>query len=198
MTVQVAVAGHPPMYTRGLAATLGDHGHRTDVPENLLDWARRPGPLVVFLALAQEEDWTMLRSLLTQRADAAVVGVIAEPGVRDVARAVIAGAVGVMPLDAEPATVGEVLHAALRGDSVVPVRVLRALAAGSAGPGRPVTEAEVGWLRELAAGTTVARLAEQAGYSERMMFRLLADVYTRLEVTTRTGALMRAREEGWL
>jgi DNA-binding NarL/FixJ family response regulator len=30
------------------------------------------------------------------------------------------------------------------------------------------------------------------------MFRLLADVYARLGVTSRTGALMRAREEGWL
>jgi hypothetical protein len=44
----------------------------------------------------------------------------------------------------------------------------------------------------------VARLAATVGYSERMMFRLLADLYARLGADNRTRALMRARDEGWL
>ena len=52
--------------------------------------------------------------------------------------------------------------------------------------------------RELAGGVTVAQLAAQVGYSERMMFRLLRELYDRLHVRGRTDALMLARERGWL
>jgi DNA-binding CsgD family transcriptional regulator len=45
---------------------------------------------------------------------------------------------------------------------------------------------------------TVRQLADRAGYSERMMFRLLRDLYDRLRVKGRTEALMLARERGWL
>ncbi|GAA2625854.1 response regulator transcription factor [Paractinoplanes durhamensis] len=198
MTVRVAVVGHLPMYARGLAATLADHGHPVDIPADVLAWARQAGDPVVFLTLAHESDWARLASLTKARADAVIVGVVADPGVRDLVRAVASGAVGVMPLDADPAAVGETLRAALGGRSLLPTDMLRALVSGSAGDDRPVTEAEVRWLRELADGTTVARLAEQAGYSERMMFRLLSGLYTRLGATNRTSALMRARDEGWL
>ena len=49
-----------------------------------------------------------------------------------------------------------------------------------------------------AGGSTVAALANQAGYSERAMFRLLHGLYQRLGVRTRTEALIRAHERGWL
>jgi DNA-binding NarL/FixJ family response regulator len=162
MTVQVAVASHLPMYTRGLVATLGDHGHVADATADVLEWARRRGPIVIFLALAHEEDWTVLHALLAVRADAAVVGVIADPDVRDFTRAVSAGAVGVMALDADSVLVVDVLHGAMRGQCVVPIGIMRSLAADAANAGRPVTEVEVTWLRKLAAGTTVAPLAKQA------------------------------------
>ena len=38
---------------------------------------------------------------------------------------------------------------------------------------------EVGWLRHLAAGETVAGPADRAGYPERMLFRLLAGAYAK-------------------
>jgi DNA-binding NarL/FixJ family response regulator len=63
---------------------------------------------------------------------------------------------------------------------------------------RPITADEIGWLRRLADGVTVADLAKQVGYSERMMFRLLASVYARLGVDNHTKATIRARDEGWL
>jgi DNA-binding NarL/FixJ family response regulator len=93
-----------------------------------------------------------------------------------------------------------VVRAAQDGHSRIPIGVLRSLVAGSSGDQtrRPISDSEVRWLRELASGTTVARLAEKVGYSERMMFRLLAELYTRLGVDSRTKALMRARDEGWL
>jgi DNA-binding NarL/FixJ family response regulator len=50
----------------------------------------------------------------------------------------------------------------------------------------------------LASGRTVSQLAEQSGYSERAMFRLLRKVYVRMQVRNRTEALLRARQQGWL
>jgi len=41
-------------------------------------------------------------------------------------------------------------------------------------------------------------IAERAGYSERMMFRLLRDLYQRWGVANRTEAIIHARDNGWL
>jgi DNA-binding NarL/FixJ family response regulator len=94
-------------------------------------------------------------------------------------------------------------EAAVNGHTLLPIGVLRALAS-SAAAGPIATDAqmpaprETEWLRQLAEGRSVARLANAAGYSERMMFRLLRELYDRLGVRSRTEALMRARERGWI
>jgi NarL family two-component system response regulator YdfI len=62
----------------------------------------------------------------------------------------------------------------------------------SAPPAQQVT-----WLRRLAAGWTVARLASDAGYSERAMYRLLHALYRQIGVHTRLEAIILAHEEGW-
>jgi DNA-binding NarL/FixJ family response regulator len=94
-----------------------------------------------------------------------------------------------------------VFSAAIRGQSLLPAEVVRALASpgptAERGQGAPSVR-EIEWLRELANGVTVARLAGRAGYSERAMFRLLRELYARLRVHNRTEALMLARERGWL
>jgi DNA-binding CsgD family transcriptional regulator len=56
----------------------------------------------------------------------------------------------------------------------------------------------IAWLRHLSEGRTVADLADSVGYSERMMYRLLANLYRRLGARSRTKALMLAQREGWL
>jgi DNA-binding NarL/FixJ family response regulator len=200
MPVRVAVVDRVPMYARGLAATISEHGSQADIPADLLEWARRPGDIVVFLALSQDADWQVLAGLLEMRSDAVVVGIVAAAGVHETVRAVASGAAGIMARHAGPATVSGVLCAALDGQSMVPVEVLRTLVAGSTvtSDQRPVSSDEIGWLRRLADGVTVAQLAEQVGYSERMMFRLLAALYKRLGAGNRTKALMRARDEGWV
>ena len=83
---------------------------------------------------------------------------------------------------------------AVAGFSVLPIAVVQALAAPHppVGTGPPPPAHELDWLRELAGGATVAQLAGRSGYSERAMFRLLRDLYRRLEVSSRTEALMLA------
>jgi DNA-binding NarL/FixJ family response regulator len=93
-----------------------------------------------------------------------------------------------------------VLVAAISGRSVLPVEVVRALTATGdvQRPDRIPPETEISWIRQLTQGLTVARLAERAGYSERMMFRLLRDLYQRWGVANRTEAIIHARDNGWL
>lgn len=64
--------------------------------------------------------------------------------------------------------------------------------------GPVVTAEEAEWLRRLARGATVARLADDVGYSERAMFRRLADLYVRLGVTGRAEAIISAERHGLL
>jgi DNA-binding NarL/FixJ family response regulator len=200
MTVRVAVADPLPMYARGLAVTLRGLGHAADVPSDLLGWARSADEVVVFLTVLGDADWALLAALLKIRADAVVVVVVTHPDVRHVIRAISSGAVGVMARNAGPTVIADVVRAALGGHSRIAIGVLRSLVAGMTGDQtrQPISDEEIRWLRELAGGTTVARLAEKVGYSERMMFRLLAELYARLGVESRTKALMRARDEGWL
>jgi DNA-binding CsgD family transcriptional regulator len=53
-------------------------------------------------------------------------------------------------------------------------------------------------LRQLAAGATVAQLADRAGYSERAMFRLLHALYRQLGARSRIEAILHAQTSGWL
>lgn len=61
-----------------------------------------------------------------------------------------------------------------------------------------VTDQEIDWLRILASGVTIGRLADTVGYSERNMQRLLAATYRKLDVSTRTEALLEATRRGLL
>jgi DNA-binding NarL/FixJ family response regulator len=191
MTVRVAVVDPLPMYARGLATALRDRGFPADTPADPAGWD------LILLTVTGEPDWPHVTGLSTT----ALVVVVADRIDVDVwVRAVSAGATGVLARDAAEEEVLATVRAAVDGRGVVPLGVLRSLVADRPGhpPDRPLTDDEIGWLRRLAEGATVARLAESAGYSERMMFRLLAGVYARLGTDNRTRALMRARDEGWL
>jgi DNA-binding NarL/FixJ family response regulator len=200
MTVRVAVVEPLPMFARGLIATLDDEGYAADTPENVLQWARGAGSSVVVLTVVDGSGWALLADILRVRPDAAIVVVLASTDLGTYVRAVAAGAVGVLPRDASSVTVRDVVRAAVTGRCVLPIDILRSLVAGTTReePARPLSNDEIEWLRQLADGSTVARLAERVGYSERMMFRMLADLYGRLGAPNRVKALMRARDEGWL
>src|SRR4030042_3857 len=59
-----------------------------------------------------------------------------------------------------------------------------------------VDEEETEWLEELAQGSTVVSLADAYGYSERVMFRRLHDLYGRLGAANRSEALINAGRLG--
>jgi DNA-binding NarL/FixJ family response regulator len=93
------------------------------------------------------------------------------------------------------------VEATVEGQAVLPKAVAAALVSG--GPAGPDIQAvpsenELTWLRRLASGTTVAQLADEAGYSERAMYRLLQKLYQQMGVGSRMLAIMRAQDLGWL
>ncbi|MEV4509935.1 response regulator transcription factor [Dactylosporangium sp. NPDC049525] len=201
MSVRVAVVDPLPMFSRGVLATLGDAGFEAEVPADVPAWVRAAERHIVLLTLASPQAWALLTSLRRIRADLVVVAVLDEHGPAASLRALAAGAVGIVPRDATPAQIRDVVAAALNGACLLPIEVLRALVAPAPrddGRAGPPSEQEIGWLRLLATGATVPEVATRTGYSERMMFRLLRALYAKLGVANRTEAIMHAHDRGWV
>ena len=203
MVVRVAVVDPLPLYRHGVGATLAEAGIRTEAPEDLVAWAGVDEPRLVLFTVTAADGWAYLSTLCRVRAETKIIAVLEEASVHACVRALSAGAAAVLARDAPPRIMREVFDAAVRDNSLVPTSVLRALTdAGTPDPNatgssQPM-DAEKEWLRQLARGDSVARLAVRAGYSERMMFRLLRDLYTKIGVSGRTEALIKARGDGWL
>jgi DNA-binding NarL/FixJ family response regulator len=202
MSVRVAVFDPLPIYRRGLIAVIGEGDSPADVPEDLVSWIREDPGRVVFLTVQTTADWQLLKDLSEEASNPIVVAVLVDADTPTYLRALGAGAVAAVPRNATAEQLRQVFEQAVHGRSLLPVDVIRALA----GTGRPpkqatddeLNERDIDWLRDLAGGTTVARLAEKAGYSERAMFRLLQDLYRRMGVRNRTEALIQANQKGWL
>ncbi len=200
MSVRVAVSDPLPLFRRGIMACLGDLAVEADIPTDLRAWASSPDQRVVFLTVSGAADWELLADLCRTGQDVVVVAVLGDDTVAGYLRAVSAGAAGVMPRNVTGTDLRAVFEAVIAGRTLLPTDVVRALAgrstsgAATNGP----SQREIEWLQALATGLSVGRLAEQAGYSERMMFRLLRDLYGRLGAHSRTEALMLAREREWI
>jgi DNA-binding NarL/FixJ family response regulator len=201
VSIRIAVSDPLPLFRRGVMTVLGDAGFEPQTPEELLSWIREEQRPVVLLSLLSSDDWRLLARLREARADTMVIAVLADASTRSHVQAILGGAIAAVTRDALPDTVRKVFNAAVAGKSILPVEVVRGLT--TLQPPQEEDEwvpspQEVGWLRELALGTTIARLADRAGYSERAMFRLLRELYVRIGARNRTEALIRAHERGWL
>jgi DNA-binding NarL/FixJ family response regulator len=159
---------------------------------------------MIFLTLASEPDWQRLEALRSLDDRLLIVAVMDVMDQTACVRALMSGAVSILSRDTAAEAVAQTVDSLARGESVIPLSVMRALAGQlpSAGnepdSGDALSSKELDWLRQLAQGATVRQLANSAGYSERMMFRILRSLYSRMNVGTRTEALFLARERGWI
>jgi DNA-binding NarL/FixJ family response regulator len=181
-------------YRRGLTPVLEAAGF-TVVPD-----APDSGRRVVLAPLRSPADCAILERLAGDE-EAVVVALVADDGADGIAHALQHGACGVAPWDADPEEIARVAAAALEGFVMAPVRAATALA--RRGPDwhreRPPLDAtEPAWLVGLSKGASVVQLAERFGYSERAMFRRLAEVYGRLGASNRAEALVAAERLGLL
>ncbi|WP_433202267.1 DNA-binding response regulator [Dactylosporangium sp. CS-047395] len=198
--LRIAVSDPLPSFRHGVMTLLAAAGFASEAPEDVLAWARVDEPRMVLFTVRAAADWTALAQMCNTSAAPTVLALLEDASVPSYVRALAAGASGAVPRDAPLDALRSAFEAAVRGDTLLPTAVLRALARPDRLEPQPEapTVDEQQWLHHLAAGDSVARLAERAGYSERMMFRLLRDLYTKIGAANRTEALIRARDEGWL
>jgi DNA-binding NarL/FixJ family response regulator len=198
MTVRAAISDPLPLLRTGIAAALRGDGHPVDEPTDLLAWCADGAPALVVIGLTTPGQWDLLSDLGRSRPAARTVALTLEPATA--LRAVFAGAAAVLPRDADAKHLLEACRAVRRDECVLPAAAVRDLLRRAARWDDETTldERELSWLRLLAGGGTVAAVAASAGYSERMMFRLLRDLYARLGVGSRTEAMLLARERGWV
>ena len=62
----------------------------------------------------------------------------------------------------------------------------------------PISEQERIWLRRISAGDRTLDIAHDSGYSERSLYRALADLWCRLDVDNRVEAVALATKNGWI
>jgi NarL family two-component system response regulator YdfI len=200
VTVHVAVLDPLPAFRRGVAAALSSLGHVVEEPEDAVAWLHeRPGGIVL-LTLQSAEDMSRLTALCRLRPRPLVVALPSDDVSSLGARAVRAGARSVLARAAAVPMLQRAVSATLDGEAVMPADVADLLLSEQdARPARRSAPADhqVTWLRRLAAGWTVARLASDTGYSERAMYRLLRALYRQIGVRTRLEAIILANEEGW-
>ena len=193
MAVRVAVVGDTRTWRRGTSALLQDAGYSTSDVAELPAW--RPGRdgRAVVVAIDGEPAIEALREFCHEHPHIPVVTVLPELSLDSYAAVVRTGATGAVCEEESPETLALTLQAALAGYGAVPSAILQAMAARipkTPEPGAWVSPEEAGWLQRLAAGATVADLAEDVGYSEREMFRNLRDTYAKLGVRNRTEAII--------
>ena len=202
MTVNIAVVDPVPLFRHGVVMALSSMGHYVEEPSDAIAWVHaRPGGMVL-LALHSAKDLDQVIALGGMRPRPLVVALPADDLPSLGVRAVRAGARSVVARTATVTVLQRAVAATLDGEAVMPAEVAGLLAFGRGArtaTRRPTPPAEqVVWLRRLSDGWTVGRLAADAGYSERAMYRLLKALYQRIGANTRLEAVMLAYQEGWL
>ena len=197
---RVVLVGLGPVYAHGLSAGLAGAGLRASCatdPDAVVRQFSREVPRVLVVPQRQVAALhAVRRGLPASPVD--VVHLVDTLSIDACSDAFSAGAAGVAAVDAELADVVDVVRAASAGTSLLPAGIARALCRPQDEPQPQLPPRELGWLRALAASTTVATLARASGVSEREMYRLLARLYRQLGTGGRMEALLLAERSGLL
>jgi DNA-binding NarL/FixJ family response regulator len=186
-----------PAYRRGLALEFAACGFEVE------ELAALPAPLATYDAVAvsvHAHGWHAFEEARAQAPEAVLVALLDETTSASWRRAVRAGANGIVAREDAIARIIAVVQAALAGLTVIPTDLVRQLvtAAGAEDAREAVSVNDLRWLRAMAAGSTIATLAQAERYSERQMHRLVGELYKRLGAGNRQEALLAAARHGML
>jgi DNA-binding NarL/FixJ family response regulator len=199
--VSVVIVADPlPLWRLGAAAALARWPVHLCDPVHLTQAIEDTRPQLVLLTLTPTQELHTLAGVTRLPEPPQVVAVLTDADPASCATALRAGAVGVLPHDCPPRHLRRAVRVALSGRVDLPIPVLRQLTSITHHlPAQPEpVAADLELITALASGVTVARIAEQAGYSERAMFRRLKQLYVRLGVEGRYDLLETAHRRGWL
>jgi DNA-binding NarL/FixJ family response regulator len=186
---EITVVHEVPAYRYGLALGLRDAGFAVRECASEDELADRRWDLCL-LSIGPDPDCAPLAAL-TARTARPVVALLSDPTPAHYRLALDHGAVGVI---AQTATMRELVwavRAALDGMTLLPTGIARAISdgQGSAPPTVRLSSEVAGWLAELSRGSSIAKIARLAGYSERQMYRMLQDVYQNMGARNRAEAI---------
>jgi DNA-binding NarL/FixJ family response regulator len=195
---RIAVWDPLPVFRLGLISALAGADHRVEEPGDLVAWAAEGDRRAVLMTVGGPDDLESLRRLGKLEPRPLIVALLDDMGVEVSVRMLTAGAVSVAPRSGDPGAIRQALDAAMAGRSILPAAVTAALVEryGLLEESDGLSERDLSWLKALSQGATVAHLARTMGYSERAMYRLLRDLYRRMNVTTRSEAVLRATRSG--
>ncbi|MEC3976921.1 LuxR C-terminal-related transcriptional regulator [Amycolatopsis sp. H20-H5] len=196
----VLVAGRIPAFCAGMASIVeraGFAAHRCTEPAEAL---RHQEIGTALITVESPGDVRELRTLTDDFPELVVVAVLLSTEPEDYLRALRAGAHTAVGWCAGPAEIVDALCAAQAGKTVLPTGVARAIARSRAEQGQPcaLSETEIRWLRGLTWGESVVALARSENYSQREVFRRLADLYQRMGARNRQEAIALAGRWGLL
>ena len=200
MPKRVAVVSGGPTWRRGISAILSDAGYATVELDSLAAWRPGRGGAAIALRLTGDDALAAIESFVGDHPHIPIVAVMPTVGVGEYAAALRRGATGAIAEDEPAAAFALAFDAAFLSTSAAPTRLIRAMAARM----RPtpadkwLSDADISRLKMLARAATVADVAEQSGYSEREMFRILNALYRTLGVESRTQAVIWAAHHGLL
>jgi DNA-binding NarL/FixJ family response regulator len=188
----VRVVDAVPAYRAGLVSALRHAGCDADALDDPDQWADQEGRRVLLLTLRTQRDWEQL-TRLGRRASPHLVLVALLTALTGAAHqaALQRGASAAVAWDAPLETVLDILAAALTGRVLLPLEIAVTLGHRQVEP-ETFTPQELEWLRQLVAGATTTAMAARSRLSSRTLYRRLADLYQRLGVQNRAGAIATA------
>ncbi|SDQ10006.1 LuxR C-terminal-related transcriptional regulator [Quadrisphaera sp. DSM 44207] len=189
-----------PVYGHGLCSALAHSGMRSALVPDLEELEAAAGDgATCLLVVPQELGTRALAALDGRRRRVELVLLLRDDRPSSYLTGLRAGARSFVHPRARLPEVVAVLRGAARGLTLLPPAVVRSLCRPlHTQPAPQLSERERSWLRQIAAGVTVAELAQRSSYSEREMYRLLGSVYRRLGAKNRTEALFTAQRSGLL
>jgi DNA-binding NarL/FixJ family response regulator len=200
MTTPVAAVNTPRLLFIGLSRELEGSGFSVELVDDPHGWGGSHPAAAMFVAVMNQHDVDLLIDLVADLPTIAVVALLDPMSVERIHLCLGAGARGCVSMDWSSGDLALVLEVGLRGMATMPATLARNLAATKKDGtyARGLTNTQRAWLRDLASGTTVQALATQVGFSERVMYRRLRQVYRKMGCATRTEALIRASACGML
>lgn len=176
------LSGGPAPYREALVRRLDNAGlELIDAPDDTC---------AVVSYVGDDSGWDVVAAFVELQP---VIAVLPDPMIELYVRALASGA-GAVQIDTPTEAMIDVILAAIRGESLLPLSVTQALSqhmppTSADIVGEPLTPLEERVAQALVAGTTIAAIAKELNYSDRTLRRKLQGLYLKLGVVDRYGAI---------
>ena len=212
--IRVLVADDHPVFRRGMRAILGAEpdtelvGEATDGEEAIARALElRPDVILMDLNMPKVSGIEATRQILQASPDTAILMLTMFEDDKSILAAMRAGAHGYVLKGADGAETLRAVHAAASGEAIFSPTITRRLTEYFATPGRGfntssdrafpnLTEREHEILSLIAEGYTNTAIASRLYLSPKTVRNYVSSIFTKLEVSDRPQAIIRAREAG--